>query len=297
MTNSGAGSERGGQRDMDSLLNGVGFAGVQSGEPKFMGSSSGSAYLLWPLDSWGCISILLCDSALTLHVDLVRSPSSLVSLARMVLSSVMKTGPAGATHPNYHPSPSSPSTSAHQGSPSQPHSHQAPTGGGAHSFDPSSPHNHAEAEALDALAQLAQQPEFTTSASTAGSHAPVSGGGYHSGSVGGSVGGGSHGGSGGGNGGIQASESHERGGDGMSSGGMGGRPRVKIPALPPRAAIERLLEVYIEYIQFHSPTLHMPTFLKQVRWLFTFGFSLDQRSSVVCGSLLISWRYMLCRIA
>lgn len=30
------------ERDIDSLLNGVGFASVQSGEPKYMGSSSGS---------------------------------------------------------------------------------------------------------------------------------------------------------------------------------------------------------------------------------------------------------------
>lgn len=39
------GSQYGGsgpKKDIGSLVNGVGFAGVESGEPKFMGTSSGS---------------------------------------------------------------------------------------------------------------------------------------------------------------------------------------------------------------------------------------------------------------
>ncbi|KAL7411596.1 fungal-specific transcription factor domain-containing protein [Mrakia frigida] len=155
-----SGEPRSRERDIDSLLNGVGFASVQSGEPKFMGSSSG------------------------------------ISLARMVLSSVMKTGPAGATHPNYTPS----------------------------NQNPSSPHSHAEAEALDALAQLAQHPEFTASHHTLPRDQRPS----------------------------------------VSPAPMPPRKSITIPVLPPRGAIERLVEVYNQYIQFQNQTLHMPSFLKQL---------------------------------
>lgn len=108
----------------------------------------------------------------------------------------MKTGPAGSTHPTYHPP----------------------------NFTPSSPHNHAEAEALDALAQLAQQPEYTSSHQTN----PA---------------------------------------EGRSSDTPPAQPAhrpIKIPVLPPRGAIERLLEVYNQFIHFQNQTLHMPSFLKQL---------------------------------
>lgn len=114
----------------------------------------------------------------------------------MVLSSVMKTGPAGATHPNYTPS----------------------------NLNPSSPHSHAEAEALDALAQLAQHPEFTSS--------------HHT---------------------LPADQRPSQ-----SPAPMPQRKSIKIPVLPPRGAIERLVEVYNQYIQFQNQTLHMPSFLKQL---------------------------------
>lgn len=114
----------------------------------------------------------------------------------MVLSSVMKTGPAGATHPNYTPS----------------------------NQNPSSPHSHAEAEALDALAQLAQHPEFTAAHHTLPRDQRPS----------------------------------------VSPAPMPPRRSVKIPVLPPRGAIERLVEVYNQYIQFQNQTLHMPSFLKQL---------------------------------
>jgi hypothetical protein len=122
----------------------------------------------------------------------------------------MKTGPAGATHPNYQPPPST-------------------------SFTPSSPTNHAEAEALDALAQLGQHPhpEFTTSTGVAAS-----------------------------NGSGQSLDPHRKSlasANNLSPGpDVEKRKRVEIPALPPRGAIERLLEVYNQYIQFQNQTLHMP---------------------------------------
>lgn len=126
----------------------------------------------------------------------------------MVLSSVMKTGPAGATHPNYQPTPST-------------------------SFTPSSPTNHAEAEALDALAQLGQHPhpEFTTG----GSLSP-SGGGQR----------------------PDLRRMSSTGGRTSPADEGEKRKKVEIPALPPRGAIERLLEVYNQYIQFQNQTLHMP---------------------------------------
>lgn len=138
----------------------------------------------------------------------LATPSPVVSLARMVLSSVMKTGPAGATHPNYQPPPST-------------------------SFTPSSPTNHAEAEALDALAQLGQHPhpEFTTSTTLSPS-----------------------------NGGGQSLDPRRLSTSGRPSPTPDAekRKKVEIPALPPRGAIERLLEVYNQYIQFQNQTLHMP---------------------------------------
>lgn len=132
---------------------------------------------------------------------------SAVSLARMVLSSVMKTGPAGATHPNYQPPPST-------------------------SFTPSSPTNHAEAEALDALAQLGQHPhpEFTTAGAAS-------------------------------NGSGQSLNPRRKSSTSVNPSpgpDVEKRRRVEIPALPPRGAIERLLEVYNQYIQFQNQTLHMP---------------------------------------
>ena len=56
---------------------------------------------------------------------------------------------------------------------------------------------------------------------------------------------------------------------GVNGGGSGpgqppAPPRLAIPVLPPRGAIEKLLEVYNQFIQFHNPTLHMPTFLLQL---------------------------------
>lgn len=127
----------------------------------------------------------------------------------MVLSSVMKTGPAGATHPNYQPPPQT-------------------------TFTPSSPTNHAEAEALDALAQLGQHPhpEFTTSTTVAASNGAGQSLGPRRKS--------------------SASVNPSPGAD------VEKRKKVEIPALPPRGAIERLLEVYNQYIQFQNQTLHMP---------------------------------------
>jgi hypothetical protein len=128
-----------------------------------------------------------------------------VSLARMVMSSVMKTGPAGATHPNSQSSPSNNNSKNDGGSPNN--------------YDNSGSRNHAEAEALDALTQLAQQPEYVQGGA-GGNGAPNSGS-Y-----------------GGGNGGGPQSNEHSR-----SSTGAVGRKKIRIPVLPPRAAIERLLEV------------------------------------------------------
>ncbi|KAJ9115135.1 hypothetical protein QFC22_005465 [Naganishia vaughanmartiniae] len=42
------------------------------------------------------------------------------------------------------------------------------------------------------------------------------------------------------------------------------RPR-NIPALPPAAAVDRLVQVYIDFVQIMLPILHMPTFEKQLK--------------------------------
>lgn len=147
----------------------------------------------------------------------------------------MKTGPAGATHPNYNPI-----------------SHLN------HYASSSALPNHAEAEALDALAQLAQHPEYTSTQSTSGSNSvptsnlrgadPSSSSSSHALSP--SVGGG------------QVTSPAE--GGGLEHNLPPKRERIQIPVLPPRGAIERLLEVYDQYIQFQNQTLHMPSFIRQL---------------------------------
>ncbi|KAJ9098545.1 hypothetical protein QFC19_006313 [Naganishia cerealis] len=41
-------------------------------------------------------------------------------------------------------------------------------------------------------------------------------------------------------------------------------PPISIPALPPAAAVDRLVQVYVDFVQIMLPILHMPTFEKQL---------------------------------
>lgn len=74
--------------------------------------------------------------------------------------------------------------------------------------------------------------------------------------------------------------SHQRGNGYSSSSGNGGRhghspsspnpsyfrsaKPVNIPALPPPAAVDRLVQVYVDFVQVMLPILHMPTFQLQL---------------------------------
>lgn len=85
---------------------------------------------------------------------------------------------------------------------------------------------------------------------------------------------------GGGGGSSSYPTSHQRGGDGAAAGGGGGggpgssyhspnapsshHRRVNIPALPPPAAVDRLVQVYVDFVQIMLPILHMPTFAAQL---------------------------------
>lgn len=42
------------------------------------------------------------------------------------------------------------------------------------------------------------------------------------------------------------------------------RPPISVPALPPPAAVDRLVQVYVDFVQIVYPILHMPTFHKQL---------------------------------
>lgn len=42
-------------------------------------------------------------------------------------------------------------------------------------------------------------------------------------------------------------------------------PPLNIPALPPPAAVDRLVQVYIDFVQIMLPILHMPTFERQLQ--------------------------------
>lgn len=65
--------------------------------------------------------------------------------------------------------------------------------------------------------------------------------------------------------------SHQRSGDGNSSyphspnaPSSVHQRRVNIPALPPPAAVDRLVQVYVDFVQIMLPILHMPTFAQQL---------------------------------
>ena len=40
---------------------------------------------------------------------------------------------------------------------------------------------------------------------------------------------------------------------------------MNIPALPPPAAVDRLVQVYVDFVQIMLPILHMPTFERQLQ--------------------------------
>lgn len=40
---------------------------------------------------------------------------------------------------------------------------------------------------------------------------------------------------------------------------------MNIPALPPPAAVDRLVQVYVDFVQIMLPILHMPTFERQLK--------------------------------
>ncbi len=42
------------------------------------------------------------------------------------------------------------------------------------------------------------------------------------------------------------------------------RPPLSVPALPPPAAVDRLVQVYVDFVQIMLPILHMPTFQKML---------------------------------
>jgi hypothetical protein len=42
------------------------------------------------------------------------------------------------------------------------------------------------------------------------------------------------------------------------------RPPISVPALPPPAAVDRLVQVYVDFVQIMLPILHMPTFQKML---------------------------------
>ena len=39
---------------------------------------------------------------------------------------------------------------------------------------------------------------------------------------------------------------------------------MNIPALPPPAAVDRLVQVYVDFVQIMLPIIHMPTFERQL---------------------------------
>ncbi|GHJ84615.1 hypothetical protein NliqN6_1017 [Naganishia liquefaciens] len=45
----------------------------------------------------------------------------------------------------------------------------------------------------------------------------------------------------------------------------GAPPPMNIPALPPPAAVDRLVQVYVDFVQIMLPILHMPTFERQLQ--------------------------------
>jgi hypothetical protein len=42
------------------------------------------------------------------------------------------------------------------------------------------------------------------------------------------------------------------------------RPPISVPALPPPAAVDRLVQVYVDFVQIMLPIMHMPTFQKML---------------------------------
>lgn len=45
----------------------------------------------------------------------------------------------------------------------------------------------------------------------------------------------------------------------------GASPPMNIPALPPPAAVDRLVQVYVDFVQIMLPIIHMPTFERQLQ--------------------------------
>lgn len=46
---------------------------------------------------------------------------------------------------------------------------------------------------------------------------------------------------------------------------VGATSPFNIPALPPPAAVDRLVQVYVDFVQIMLPILHMPTFERQLK--------------------------------